>query len=403
MMLDGKTVASSPMRTQTFGQAGNHQSPIDVPTIGETVSHFWAHHRYEGGFEGVLAAFRVSAKQKDWLLAQGIRSADASDVETNESHPTDAGSRQWLEVKPGQTKGDFTLRPDHRLYYQNAPLQGFVIPGDSEGVWISPASVNGDVLCFSLLGKRAQGILVHLPTLSGGIVLDGSRLEFGLSAVQWTSWSPEGTYWLAAHYYEAHPELFVITARELEARRVTISLDKEHEEQVFELESVKWDSSEQFRMRAKINCNPYTSQDTCSDDERKKTLRVYDLVVNARTLDVSATVQSGPPGSAEVAGDSAVSVTPSFDCSKASTPTEKLICREPELASMEREMVSAYRQVIDQAPRDQKAIVSREHLQWFSQYARTCDAVRSDTERKDCVTKYLRNRTQQLLNSRARQ
>jgi TonB family protein len=77
IMLDGKLVASANNRTQTFGAAGNHQKPLDIPTIGETVSHFWAHHRYEGGFEGVLAAFRVSARQSDWMLAKGI-SVDAS-------------------------------------------------------------------------------------------------------------------------------------------------------------------------------------------------------------------------------------------------------------------------------------------------------------------------------------
>jgi hypothetical protein len=72
IMLDGNVVASAPGRTQTFGEAGNHNQPLDVPTIGETVSHFWAHHRYEGGFDGVLAAFRVSANQQDWLLAKGV-------------------------------------------------------------------------------------------------------------------------------------------------------------------------------------------------------------------------------------------------------------------------------------------------------------------------------------------
>jgi ketosteroid isomerase-like protein len=72
IMLDGKLVASSTSRTQTFGAAGTNQQPLDIPTIGETASHFWAHHRYEGGFEGVLAAFRVSARQSDWMLAKGI-------------------------------------------------------------------------------------------------------------------------------------------------------------------------------------------------------------------------------------------------------------------------------------------------------------------------------------------
>lgn len=72
IMLDGQLVASSPQLTQTFGAAGNFQRPLDVPTIGETVSHFFPRHTYEGGFDGVLAAFRISAKQSDWVLAKGI-------------------------------------------------------------------------------------------------------------------------------------------------------------------------------------------------------------------------------------------------------------------------------------------------------------------------------------------
>lgn len=78
VMLDGKIVASSPGRTQTFGWAGNQQSPLDVPTIGETVSHFWQHHRYEGGFDGEVAGFRVSGTQRDWVLAKGVNVENAA-------------------------------------------------------------------------------------------------------------------------------------------------------------------------------------------------------------------------------------------------------------------------------------------------------------------------------------
>jgi ribosomal protein L24E len=89
IMLDGKLVASAPTRTQTFGVAGNHQQPLDIPTIGETVSHFWSPHRYEGGFEGTLAAFRVSDKQRDWVLAKGVNNPPEVAVNTsvaNNSH-----------------------------------------------------------------------------------------------------------------------------------------------------------------------------------------------------------------------------------------------------------------------------------------------------------------------------
>ena len=207
-------------------------------------------------------------------------------TETKSNNSTSGRSSQWIELKLGDRKGDFSLDTDHHMYYRNVALRGFAIPAESDGAWVSPVSPNQDVLCFSLT-KNAQGFLIHLPALTGTMVLDGSRFAFGLSAVQWTSWSPDGTFGLAAHYYEAHPELFVITTREQTARRVPgISLAKENEEQVFDLDSVHWDSPEEFRMRATINCNPYTA-DTCTDATRKKVLRTYDLVVNARSLDVS--------------------------------------------------------------------------------------------------------------------
>jgi len=72
IMLDGTVVASNNSRTQMMGAAGNHQASLDVPTIGETASHFWVPHRYEGGFEGILGMFRASTKQRDWSLAKGI-------------------------------------------------------------------------------------------------------------------------------------------------------------------------------------------------------------------------------------------------------------------------------------------------------------------------------------------
>jgi len=73
IMLDGQVVASAPNWRQILGRAGNHQTPLDIPTIGQTVSHYWPTGQYGGGFEGIVAIFRTSSKQRDWLLARGIR------------------------------------------------------------------------------------------------------------------------------------------------------------------------------------------------------------------------------------------------------------------------------------------------------------------------------------------
>jgi TonB family protein len=86
IMLDGKVVAASPSLTQTLGKAGNHQQPLDVPGIGETACHFWDHHRYEGGFDGVVAGVRLSTRQKDWALAL-TAPANASNGSPSEASP----------------------------------------------------------------------------------------------------------------------------------------------------------------------------------------------------------------------------------------------------------------------------------------------------------------------------
>lgn len=72
IMVNGKVVAANPSRTQQMGCSGTHVSPADIPTIGETTSHYWQHHQHEGGFEGMVAMFRATPKQLDWDLARGI-------------------------------------------------------------------------------------------------------------------------------------------------------------------------------------------------------------------------------------------------------------------------------------------------------------------------------------------
>jgi TonB family protein len=122
----------------------------------------------------------------------------------------------------------------------------------------------------------------------------------------------------------------------------------------------------------------------------EKILRAYDLAINARTLEVSSTAQaSKTPGDA---GGSA----PSFDCSEARTPTEVLICSDAELASMERDMASAYKHALEQAPSGDKPDVMRKHRQWFADYARTCDASPSDADRRECIARHLRGHTREL-------
>jgi hypothetical protein len=102
------------------------------------------------------------------------------------------------------------------------------------------------------------------------------------------------------------------------------------------------------------------------------------------------------PANPQQAAPAQISAKPSFDCTKARTPTEKLICSDGDLALLERSMVSAYNQAMGKRSMEQRKTLRREHVQWFKEYARTCDAAGSENERKECVTRYLTNRTSEL-------
>lgn len=69
VMVDGVMVYSDPSFTMAMSSAGNFNSPVDLPTIGQNVSAFWAHHRYDGGFNGIVRYFRASSAQRDWVIS----------------------------------------------------------------------------------------------------------------------------------------------------------------------------------------------------------------------------------------------------------------------------------------------------------------------------------------------
>ncbi|MBI4893162.1 MAG: PD40 domain-containing protein [Acidobacteria bacterium] len=87
---------------------------------------------------------------------------------------------------------------------------------------------------------------------------------------------------------------------------------------------------------------------------------------------------------------------PSFNCANARTPTEKLICRDASLASLERNMVTAYNQAVRQMPSDQSAAFRLQHLEWFKSYARSCNTMLDDEQRKGCIAGYLSNHTREI-------
>jgi uncharacterized protein YecT (DUF1311 family) len=83
---------------------------------------------------------------------------------------------------------------------------------------------------------------------------------------------------------------------------------------------------------------------------------------------------------------------PSFDCTRAVTPVERLICQDVELSHLDRQMARSYQMVLKRASAARKAIIRRQQAEWFADYRRTCNAPLSETQRRDCIERYLSDR-----------
>ncbi len=89
-------------------------------------------------------------------------------------------------------------------------------------------------------------------------------------------------------------------------------------------------------------------------------------------------------------------VTPTFDCTKAHTSVELLICRDSQLALLDHEMVSSYKAAISRLSPDGQAALRREHLEWFKNYSGTCRQSANDEERATCISKFLSDHAAEL-------
>jgi uncharacterized protein YecT (DUF1311 family) len=105
-------------------------------------------------------------------------------------------------------------------------------------------------------------------------------------------------------------------------------------------------------------------------------------------------------GSAYVEGDAALvqndSVKPSFDCARATTRVEVLICHDGSLAALEVEMVASYKRALSRLSPDSQAALKRDHAAWFRTYTRTCNASANDADRTQCVARYLSDHAVEL-------
>jgi len=83
---------------------------------------------------------------------------------------------------------------------------------------------------------------------------------------------------------------------------------------------------------------------------------------------------------------------PSFNCAKAATPVEVLICKDVELSFLDGQMANSYKMALKDASAERKEVIRRQQAEWFADYSRTCNAGLSEAERHDCIDRYLSDR-----------
>jgi uncharacterized protein YecT (DUF1311 family) len=124
-----------------------------------------------------------------------------------------------------------------------------------------------------------------------------------------------------------------------------------------------------------------------------KTNGVHDLVCDQDSVYrwTGAEYASGNVSPAEP-----TAVKPSFDCGKAGTRVEVLICHDSRLAGLELAMVAAYKQALSHLSPNGQTALKRDHSAWFRTYSRTCNASADDEERARCVAQFLKVHTAEL-------
>jgi hypothetical protein len=188
----------------------------------------------------------------------------------------------WTELNRGQKKGAFQFSPRRTLLYNGRPILGVRFRPSVQKIAISPPAVGGKyAICATFDDIESAAFLLRLDNHSG------KQLALQGPPSVWAAWSPSGTHAVIGSYYEADETLYSINLPSGGVRRFSFKVSKQTEEESYDLDNLTWVDDRVFRVRVTINCNPYTD-DNCSDQNRKKVLREYEVRANVITLAVSS-------------------------------------------------------------------------------------------------------------------
>jgi len=188
----------------------------------------------------------------------------------------------WVELNLGQKTGDFQFSRNRTLLYKGRRVVGVIFKPTVRQIAVSPPAVNGKyAICVTFDDIDSTGYLLNLDSYSA------ARLALQGPPSVWATWSPAGTQAIIASYYEADMTLYSISLPSGRVRNFHFNLAGEPEEETYDLESLSWVDNRVFRFQATVNCNPYTDE-SCSDEDRKRVLREYKVTANVATLAVTS-------------------------------------------------------------------------------------------------------------------
>ncbi|MBF0098188.1 MAG: hypothetical protein HQM04_14910 [Magnetococcales bacterium] len=285
----------------------------------------------------------------------------------------------WTTLKPGQKdKSGFALSADGSLSYAGTRIQPKVKVHDGQGqqshlppseVRISPPSPSGKwafmTACEPVASPDNMCAFQFLIDIKNNKLYELYWTKYGQPAHVW--WGKDEAYAILPISQEGDTWLSVVDIKKRESRDVQMydfvkqaegalrcQLSESEQSQVIDLNTLEWLNTHEIHFSVAVLC------------ERPTQVRVIKVLSDLLTGKLKL-LQVDEPLQA------VASIKASFDCSKAVSSVEKMICSDGELAGLDEQLGRLYKQSLHQGK--DKEVQKEQQIQWLRQVRNKCSTV----------------------------